>query len=97
MTSLNATDVPLCLDLQDQYFPVNFIHLGKQEVFVDCGAYDGDTVKAFLERTHSEFDGIVAIEPDRANVTALETLVASLARDLQREDSDQAVWSRIKE
>ena len=83
MTSLHATDVPPCLELKDQYFPNDLFHLGKHEVFVDCGAYDGDTVKAFLECTRSEFAGIIAIEPDSANVKALETAVASLPPHLQ--------------
>jgi FkbM family methyltransferase len=69
--------------LSDQYFPADLFQLGHNEVFVDCGAYDGDTLKAFLERTHSEFKEVVAIEPDRANVKKLEAFVASLGPDLQ--------------
>lgn len=84
MTSLRSMNVPPSLDLEDQYFPDDLFHLGKREVFVDCGAYDGDTLNNFLGRTHSEFDAVITIEPDQANVSALKSFVTSLDRELQR-------------
>lgn len=51
------------------YFP-DFIKRLDDEHFVDCGACDGDTVKAFLARWE-KFGSIVAFEPDRENYNKL--------------------------
>ncbi|MGH9772901.1 MAG: FkbM family methyltransferase [Candidatus Acidiferrales bacterium] len=60
------------------YFPQDLFALGSQEVFVDCGAFNGDTIQAFLETTNSQFEKIFAFEPDPANFAALKSLVATL-------------------
>lgn len=58
-----------------QYFPEGFLRLGQHETFVDCGAYDGDTIAQFREATGDRFDRIVAFEPDPANFAALKSAV----------------------
>jgi len=39
--------------------------------FVDCGAYDGDTVAAFIARTGGSFARVHALEPDARNYERL--------------------------
>jgi FkbM family methyltransferase len=46
------------------------------EIFVDCGAYDGDTVRSFLQHTGSRFKKIFAFEPDPANFAKLQATAA---------------------
>ena len=41
----------------------SFLHLGDREIFVDLGAYRGDTVADFLSRVKS-YSHIFAVEPD---------------------------------
>ena len=48
------------------------------EVVLDCGAYDGDTLQAWLTERGPTFARYLALEPDPANLAALERLVASL-------------------
>jgi FkbM family methyltransferase len=55
----------------ETYFPNDLVRPLADEVFVDCGAYTGDTVDAFLAARHGQFGAIVAIEPDVANCEAL--------------------------
>ena len=55
----------------DQYFPKDIITLSNKEVFIDCGAFNGDTVKAFLKRVNS-YTKIVAFEPDSKNAHRFE-------------------------
>ena len=50
-------------DVEAQYFPEDVISLSENETFVDCGAYDGDTLQSFLKRTNS-FKAYYALEPD---------------------------------
>lgn len=61
------------------YFPRDLFTLGSQEVFVDCGAFNGDTIKAFLESTNAQFERVFAFEPDPANFAELNGFVAVLA------------------
>jgi FkbM family methyltransferase len=53
----------------DIYFP-DFILKRDDEHFVDCGAADGDTIKAFLERW-KKWGHITAFEPDVDNYAKL--------------------------
>ena len=45
------------------------------EVYVDLGAYNGDTVKEILEFTHGKYVSIYAVEPDRKNFKKLSKFV----------------------
>lgn len=49
----------------DQYFPKDIIVLDNNEVFVDCGAYNGDTVQKFISETQGNYNKIYAFEPDK--------------------------------
>ncbi len=55
------------------------------EVFVDCGAYDGDTIDLFLSQQQPGFRKIIAFEPDPASFAKLRRRVSDLpARDSTR-------------
>lgn len=47
------------------------IHLGDEEVIVDLGAYDGDTIREFLSVTDGKYKKIYAFEPDEKNFRKL--------------------------
>lgn len=49
----------------------NIIRLCKDEHYVDLGAYDGDTVKEFLQNTGGCYASITAFEPDKKNMKKL--------------------------
>lgn len=67
----------------DQYFPEDIFHLISDEVFVDCGAFDGDTIKSFIQRRGVLFSKIIALEPDPINFEKLQKYTATLARDVR--------------
>lgn len=69
---------PECLNsvyLPEQYFPQDILRLTPDEVFVDCGAYIGDTLLAFLKYCGGDYSGIFAFEPDLENYAQLQSLV----------------------
>ncbi len=74
----------------EQYFAVDLFRLGREEVFIDCGAYDGDTLKPFLALTGGCFQRVIAYEPDPRNHGRLKSyrneLPAKIAAkiDIQR-------------
>jgi len=71
------------------YFP-SFCGLRADETFVDCGAFDGDTVESFLAATNSSFARIFAFEPDPANFTKMSRYLDGLKPSL----SDRIVTRR---
>jgi len=48
---------------QDQYFPKDIVQLSEEEVFIDCGAYNGDTIAKFRQSSRDRYKKIVAFEP----------------------------------
>lgn len=60
---------------KDQYFPADVIRLSEHESLVDIGAFNGDTVRDFTERTRGRFDNIFSFEVDAINFRALEETV----------------------
>lgn len=54
------------------YFPLELCPLTDHEVFVDCGAYDGDSIRSFLDQPKKSFQRIYSFEPDPANFEKLE-------------------------
>jgi FkbM family methyltransferase len=60
------------------YFPDDLVRLSADEVFVDCGAYDGDTIRDFIAHSAGRFRRIHAFEADPRNLGRLEGFVAGL-------------------
>lgn len=59
------------------YFDQSCYHITDNEVFVDCGAYNGDTIKEFLN-TVKDFDSIYAFEMEENNYKQLTAYVHTL-------------------
>lgn len=63
-----------------QYFDDDIIHFGENETFVDCGAFDGDTVMQFIDTLKnagiSNYKKIFAFEADQKNVLKIEKNLA---------------------
>lgn len=58
----NPKDVP-SYSKNDQYFVKGIVPLTDSEVFIDCGAFDGDTMKDFIKVTKGKYQSIVCFEP----------------------------------
>jgi FkbM family methyltransferase len=71
-------------DQVDHYFPADLIRLRSDEVFVDCGAFDGDTVTAFVEQEGESFAGLIAFEPDPLNWNKLQQKIRNFPESIQR-------------
>jgi len=61
-----------------QYFYDELFKLNEKEVFVDCGAFDGDTIRNFLSKQQDRFTHYFALEPDPINFEKLREYVANL-------------------
>lgn len=57
-------------------YDLELMQLNSDEVFVDCGAFDGDTFLEVMDYTGGRFKKYIAFEPDEANVLRLEAKTA---------------------
>jgi FkbM family methyltransferase len=64
--------------VDEQYFPRDTFQLIPGEVFVDCGAFNGDTIRTFIKRQGPSFKQIVALEPDPTNYQELHAYLNGL-------------------
>jgi FkbM family methyltransferase len=62
---------------EKQYFPDRLYRLSDSEIFVDCGAYTGDTAEELVRRD-PVFSKIIAIEADPQNFDRLTKWIATL-------------------
>ena len=80
---LDSDSLPPPLPMGQIYFPLDLISLSSEEVFVDCGAFDGDSVRNFIQRQRSTFRQIIAIEADPTNYKKLQHSISALPGDIQ--------------
>jgi len=60
---------------EPQYFPPELFEPSLSECFVDCGAYNGDTLRSFLEWSKGNFQKFIAFEADPENFHALQKAI----------------------
>ncbi|MDR1616101.1 MAG: FkbM family methyltransferase [Syntrophomonadaceae bacterium] len=67
-------DISRLVDLAEdgQYFDPDLVKLTETEVFVDCGAYDGDTVAEFIRRTKGKYHRVYGFEADARTADLLK-------------------------
>lgn len=59
----------------------HILPLGPDEIYVDLGAYNGDTLEEFLAVTGGRYSQIIAVEPDKKNFIKLEEKAQKLGTD----------------
>ena len=71
--------IPVARPEKAIYFEPDVMPLHDHEVLIDGGAFDGDTVRDFVAKTHSRYDHIHAFELDPANADAFRAKTAGIA------------------
>ena len=64
------------------YFDPEFVRLDGGNVIVDCGAFDGDTIRELVNK-EVNFTKLIAIEPDDDNFLRLQQYLMTLNSDLK--------------
>lgn len=67
---------PITTD-KDEAFD-NILMLGSDEVYLDLGAYNGDTIEEFLQYTGGDYKKIIALEPNAKNFKKLQANCSQL-------------------
>ena len=67
---------------RNQYFALSeFCTFSEKEIFVDCGAFVGDSVEGYIFSHEGTFGKIVAFEPDAVNFNALKIRTERLNKE----------------
>lgn len=56
-----------CICTSNMYFDSNIFEFSNNEVFIDAGAYNGDTIIQFVKFIKEKFKKVYAFEPDETN------------------------------
>lgn len=78
----DSIEIPT-LPQDNQYFEYDIYQSIEHEIFVDCGAFNGITLKKFLENNENRFDGYFVVEPDEENYRILKGYIAGLPKEIQ--------------
>jgi FkbM family methyltransferase len=61
------------------YFPADIFKLTANEAIVDCGAFDGDTIRMLLAQSGAQFKDLYAVEADTVSLAKMRAYLATLA------------------
>lgn len=78
----DSLEIPT-LPQDKQYFEYELYSKRNDEVFIDCGAFNGISAKTFLKENNNQFEGYYGFEPDRQNFEALEKFRNELSSDIR--------------
>jgi len=65
-----------------QYFAKELFDMLDAECFIDCGAYDGDTIREFVAAVNGRFPRLIAFEADTSNFQRLKKWVSEQPREI---------------
>lgn len=74
-------------DQDKQYFEYNLFEKRTDEILVDCGAYNGISLKTFLQENNYRFKKYYGIEPDKDNFKKLTEFVTTLPEEVREKIS----------
>jgi len=66
-----------------EYFPSSLFKLTKDETLIDCGAFDGDTIRSFCAVHGAKFHRDISFEPDPLNWVKLQDTLAALPEEIR--------------
>ncbi len=66
------------------YFPEDLVDVLPTDEFIDCGAFDGDTIRSLLRRLRGDaIKKIIAFEPDPASFRKLQSFALTLPESIR--------------
>jgi FkbM family methyltransferase len=80
-STLDQDALPNHSPVDETYFASDLFDFLPDEVLVDCGAFDGDSIRAFLRRVGTSFKAAVGLEPDPLTRVRFERWRADLPKE----------------
>ncbi len=78
----DSVDIPTFPE-KDMYFEYQLFPKKENEIFVDCGACTGSSLKDFLRIHGNKFEKCISLEPDRKNYKGLCRYIENLDANIQ--------------
>lgn len=92
---------PLRMDFRkimtkDQGYPMDILTLTEEEIFLDAGAFNGDTILEFLSKTEEKFKLIYGFELDKCNFQKMKNVLSGLAPEIRNKINihNLGLWDR---
>lgn len=77
----------------DQYYILPQFNMeDEREVFVECGAYTGDTLEAYIRKKRGKFGQIIGFEPDPDNMRKAGKRVEKLLEEFKLDKSKIVIY-----
>ncbi len=82
LTRMGKKSINCDLVSNDKNFAIDeFANIKYDEIFVDCGAYVGDTIEEYIKAKEGVFNKIYAFEPDVRNFNAMKYRIDRLKKE----------------
>lgn len=79
---------------EDRYYAIApFKMIDDAEVYIDCGAYVGDSIEKYIWRREGAFKKIIAFEPNKKNYCAMSKRVERLKSEWNIEKEDICLYA----
>ena len=85
-----------CGDGTFTFFDSEFVHVDKKTVYVDVGAYTGDSIASFLMFSGGKYKKIIGFEADEGNFRALNDFI-KFGKIKNIESYNATLWDREEE
>lgn len=91
----DSIEVPTMIQ-DNQYFEYEFYNKRNDECFVDCGAFDGISMRTFLKENENQFEHYYGFEPDKENYKKLEAYLMTIPDEVREKTSvfEKAVYDK---
>lgn len=74
--NLDTYNIAKVNSIFNQYFDLDLFHINKDEIFVDCGAYSGDTLLSYINTYGKDFKKYYAYEINNDFINTLEANIS---------------------
>lgn len=92
---MQCEGIQLPVDMNEQYFALRpFMFSNPGEIFVDCGAYVGDTIERYIWKRDGVFKKIIGFEPDKKNYLAMWNRVKRLNLEWGLDDNAIEIYEK---
>lgn len=81
---------------EQTFFHNQIFQINDKEVYLDVGAYDGDTIRLFLNENQGKYKYIYAVEPDKKNNQKLKAYIEE-KQLTSIEITDKGAWNCTEE
>lgn len=78
---------------EDQYFDNGIISFNEKDIFLDCGAYTGDTIQQYLRHNSGIYQSVICVEADSDNCGIIRKMLSKHLDSIRGTVCELACWN----